>query len=229
MTSLDKKIIAVIPAYNECATVGDIVTRTRQYVDQVIVVDDASIDGSADAAEAAGAYVIRYDKNRGYNTVLNEGFGHAKNFGADIIITIDADGEHRPEDIPRFLTPLLEDRAQLTIGARSAFPQIAEYIYSFYSRVRFGVIDPLCGFKAYSRPVIDQFKRFDTMRVSGTEIAFLAIERGFIAENVPIPFLVRKNDDTSRFYARRFYANLKILRAMFSIMAATTSLWPRKK
>ncbi len=220
-----RTIIAIIPAYNEAGTVADIIRRTLPHVSKVIVVDDASTDATAQVARTAGATVYQEPINRGYNSVLNTGFTLAKQMDADIIITIDADGEHRPEDIPNMLEPIRAGRADLTVGARSSFPQLAEYIYSFYSRLRFGIIDPLCGFKAYTRKVIEQSERFDTRRSAGTEMTFTAIHRGFRAQNVPIPFLIRQND-TSRYYSRRFYGNIKILRAMFSIMFAT--LGPRK-
>ncbi len=215
-----------MPAFNEAGTIADVIRRTLPHVSMVLVVDDASTDDTAAIAAAAGAIVIREPINRGYNSVLNTGFTNVKKYHADIVITIDADGEHRPEDIPRMLEPILAGRADLTVGARNAFPQFAEYIYSFYSRLRFGIIDPLCGFKAYRKSVVEQFPRFDTRRSAGTEMTFTAIHRGYKAENVRIPFLLRQND-TSRYYSRRYYANLKILRAMFAIMFAT--LGPRKK
>lgn len=93
-------VAVVIPAYNEAATIADIVRRARQQVDWVMVVDDGSSDDSAARAEAAGATVLRQLENQGKGASLWRGMRHAIERGAEAVITLDADGQHCPEDIP---------------------------------------------------------------------------------------------------------------------------------
>ena len=96
-------IAVVIPAYNEAATIADIVRRVREQVEQVIVVDDGSRDDTAVQAQAAGATVLRQPDNQGKGASLWRGMQTAVEQGADAVITLDADGQHQPEDIPKLL------------------------------------------------------------------------------------------------------------------------------
>ncbi len=96
-------VAVVIPAYNEAATIADIVRRARHQVEQVFVVDDGSCDATAAQAEAAGAVVVRQPDNQGKGVSLWRGMQIAVEQGATAVITLDADGQHRPEDIPQLL------------------------------------------------------------------------------------------------------------------------------
>jgi glycosyltransferase involved in cell wall biosynthesis len=96
-------IAVVIPAYNETATIAEIVRRARQQVDRVIVVDDGSRDDTAAQAEAAGAVVLRQPDNQGKGASLWRGMQYALAKGSEAVITLDGDGQHRPEDIPKLL------------------------------------------------------------------------------------------------------------------------------
>ncbi|MBL8258869.1 MAG: glycosyltransferase family 2 protein [Candidatus Competibacteraceae bacterium] len=111
-------VAVVIPAYNEAATVAAIVRRARQQVDWVVVVDDGSRDDSAARAEAAGATVLRQSENRGKGASLWRGMQYAVERGAEAIVTLDADGQHRPEDIPKLLAAHRRDPARLIVAAR---------------------------------------------------------------------------------------------------------------
>lgn len=96
-------VSVVMPAYNEAATIAEIVRRARQQIERVIVVDDGSGDDTAAQAEASGAVVLRQATNRGKGASLWRGMHYAVERGADAVITLDADGQHRPEDIPKLL------------------------------------------------------------------------------------------------------------------------------
>ncbi len=96
-------IAVVIPAYNEAATIAGIVHRARRQVETVIVVDDGSRDETAAQAEAAGAVVVRQPDNQGKGASLWRGMQTAVEQGAEAVITLDADGQHQPEDIPKLL------------------------------------------------------------------------------------------------------------------------------
>ena len=96
-------VAVVIPAYNEAATIADIVRRARQQIEPVIVVDDGSRDDTAAQAEASGAVILRQTTNQGKGASLWRGMQTALARGVEAVITLDADGQHRPEDIPKLL------------------------------------------------------------------------------------------------------------------------------
>ena len=108
--SASGNVIALIPAYNEGERVADVVTRTLKYL-PVLVVDDGSSDDTASVAEAAGATVHRYIPNQGKGVALQTGFRQAMEMGHDAVITLDADGQHDPDEIPRFLECHADTRA----------------------------------------------------------------------------------------------------------------------
>lgn len=114
-----KKISAVIPAYNEEKNIFDVINRTKEYVDEVIVVDDFSSDNIATVALKAGARVLSSKKNIGYIESIKRGF---RNATGDIIITLDGDREHIPEEIPDLLKPILIGKADLVLGKRDVYP-----------------------------------------------------------------------------------------------------------
>jgi glycosyltransferase involved in cell wall biosynthesis len=219
MTYHAKRIIAVIPARNERKTIGSVVMGLRPYVSEVIVVDDCSSDGSGEQAREAGALVLRNEVSQGYDASIDAGFIEAARLGADILLTIDADGEHDAEDVPRVLAPIQEDRADITAGQRLHTTHFAEKVFALYSRLSYGVGDPLCGLKAYRRSVYDSVGHFDTVRSIGTELMLKGLRKGFRLALVPIVIHPREND-SSRFYARRIRANFKIFRAMLKVMFA---------
>ena len=113
-----KRIIAVIPAYNEELTIGTIVLATRQYVDHVIVVDDGSTDKTAHVATLAGAEVLRHPLNLGKAQALMKGFARARHYGPLAVVMLDADGQHNPAEIPELARPVLAGKADMVIGSR---------------------------------------------------------------------------------------------------------------
>jgi glycosyltransferase involved in cell wall biosynthesis len=110
------KILALIPAYNEEERIGKVVKKTLKYCD-VIVIDDGSMDDTGKRAEEKGAFVIKHEKNRGKGDALITGFNYALKNNYDIIITLDADGQHDPSEIPNFLKKI--DKYDIIIGARN--------------------------------------------------------------------------------------------------------------
>lgn len=109
----------VIPAYNEAATIHDVVTRTLAQCKQVLVVDDGSTDDTARILASLPVTVLRHETNRGKAAALWSGFERALADGAEAVITLDGDGQHRPEDIPRFIDAVQPQRACIVIGSRS--------------------------------------------------------------------------------------------------------------
>jgi glycosyltransferase involved in cell wall biosynthesis len=110
-------ILALIPGYQEGPRIAAVVERTRAYL-PVVVVDDGSTDDTAAQAEAAGAMVVRQVPNAGKGAALRAGFRHALAADADAVVTLDGDGQHDPDEIPRFLEAFEAGRPELVIGRR---------------------------------------------------------------------------------------------------------------
>jgi hypothetical protein len=111
------KIIIVIPAYNEERFIGSVVLDACEY-GTVIVVDDGSSDQTAHIASRAGALVISHEKNRGKGAAINTGFNYVRSLKADVIVMMDGDGQHRSEDIPAMIAPILNREADIVVGSR---------------------------------------------------------------------------------------------------------------
>ena len=114
-----ERIVVVIPAYNAAQTVGAVVRASKDHIGQVVVIDDGSRDETASVAAAAGATVLRHELNRGKGAALKTAFAHALERGYDAVITIDADGQHLPHEIPKFIRCRAETGADLIIGGRA--------------------------------------------------------------------------------------------------------------
>jgi glycosyltransferase involved in cell wall biosynthesis len=110
----------VIPALNAASTLGSVVARARRHLPEVLVVDDGSSDETAAVASSAGAAVVRHEVNCGKGAALRTGFARLLQRGASAIVTLDADGQHDPDDIPRFIAAWNDGAAHLVIGSRAA-------------------------------------------------------------------------------------------------------------
>ena len=111
-------IVVLIPAYNEERYIGSVVLKARRYAEAVIVVDDGSTDATAEIAEAAGAVVVRHAENRGKGAALNSGFRRARGLDPQALVVLDADGQHRPEEMGQVLSPILSGEADIVVGSR---------------------------------------------------------------------------------------------------------------
>lgn len=152
------KTCVIIPVYNNAGTIKDIVQRTLKFCQDVIVVDDGSTDGSSDSLEDLGAVVVRYEKNRGKGYALKTGFKEAKSRGFERAITIDADGQHFPEDIPVFAAEAKKHPDAMLVGSRNLRMEnmpggntFANKFSNFWFRLQTGVNlpDTQSGFRLY--------------------------------------------------------------------------------
>lgn len=113
------KVFALVPALNAEQSIGDVVRDCRAQLDTVVVIDDGSTDRTGDAARANGAIVLRHEVNQGKGASLKTGFKYAVDNGFDGVVTLDADGQHLPSEIPKILAAHNESGADLVIGGRS--------------------------------------------------------------------------------------------------------------
>ena len=116
---MSERTLVVIPAYNAGKSVGGVVKSCMHVMHDILVVDDGSIDDTGAAAKAAGAEVVRHPHNRGKGAALKTGFAWALEHGFDDVITLDADAQHLPDEIPKFLECRQETHADLIIGGRA--------------------------------------------------------------------------------------------------------------
>ena len=150
-------ITAIIPAYNEANRIGLVIERVKAHVQHVIVVNDASKDNTALVAQQHGAQVINLTLNEGAGAATRIGCETAIQKGADIIVTIDADGQHHPDEIPLLVTNLLQQNAGIVFGGRQRTPNMpienrwGNRLLSVVSSHLFGtsVGDTLTGFRAF--------------------------------------------------------------------------------
>ena len=203
------RVAVVIPAFNEAASIACVVESARRW-GTCVVVDDGSTDGTARLAQAAGALIVRHERNRGYDGALDSGFRRASEEGCDVIISLDADGQHDPALAGQFIAAI-EAGADVVLGVRSRRARVGEHVFAVYTRLRWGIRDPLCGLKAYRASVFRALGHFDSYRSIGTELMLFAACGGLRIEQ--IPFEVRDREGQPRF-GRRLAANYRILRAL---------------
>jgi glycosyltransferase involved in cell wall biosynthesis len=157
-------IIAAIPAYNEEIAIGSVVLRAKKYADTVIVIDDGSSDATSAIAGLAGATVIRHSSNQGKGIALKDAFLRAQEMDADILVCLDADGQHNPDEIPDLLAPLQNDTADMVIGSRfldvkstiPAYRRAGQSVLNFLTNSvsHSSVTDSQSGFRAFSKKAI---------------------------------------------------------------------------
>lgn len=192
---MTERIAAIIPALNAERTLPRVVAEARRHIEPVLVIDDGSSDATGEVARATGAIVLRHDVNRGKGAALKTGFAWAREHGYDGVITLDADGQHLPSEIPKFLRERAVGGADLIIGGRShLFGQMlprrrnanrfSAWCISKCSGHR--ITDSQSGFRFYSARLIDGIKlrtdRFDME----SEVIVRAGRKGFRIVTIPI-------------------------------------------
>lgn len=151
------RVVAVIPAYNESKTIAEVLRQVSPQVFRVVVVDDGSHDTSGDIARASGAFVVRHVTNQGLGAALITGFEAARRLGAEVVVTLDADGQHDPTEFSR-LVQAIKEGADVVIGSRMIHPEgmpwyrvLAQLLGNAATFVLFGalVTDSQSGYRAF--------------------------------------------------------------------------------
>jgi glycosyltransferase involved in cell wall biosynthesis len=192
---LHPKIVAAIPCHNEAQFIADIVRSAQNYVHQVVVVDDGSSDGTSVAAEAAGATVVRHDFNQGPGMAYKSCFDAANAQSADVLITLDGDGQHLPEELPLVLAPLLSGEADLVIGSRFLGDykirryrkfgiDVITWLYNLGSSIQ--VVDAQSCYRGYSHRALENLNITESGFGFSVELLVQAREQGLVIREVPI-------------------------------------------
>ncbi len=200
------KIIIGIPAFNEEKNIASIITKLSGIADTIIVCNDGSTDLTSEIAEKMGALVINHKKNLGYGGAIRSIFLKAKEINGDVLVTFDADGQHRIQDIENVTNPIINQEADLVIGSR--FLDDSEKEVPQYRKVGIKVItkitnasinekltDSQSGFRAYSKQVVSELNPSELGMGISTEILIKASSKNFKILEVPIKILY--SGDTS--------------------------------
>jgi len=223
------KLLALIPAYNEAVHVADVVSSTRAHL-PVLVVDDGSTDDTAARAEEAGATVRRQTPNQGKGAALRAGFRWALDAGYEAVLTLDADGQHDPAEITKFLDAYARGRADLIIGARDFhhMPPIRRLSntvggWAFSWAVGQPIRDNQSGYRLISRRLLEAIL---TSSEAGfefeVEMILICIQRGFQMDWVPIRTIYA--GETS--HIRPWHHTINFLRVVWQTHRAMQSSRP---
>ncbi|MGD2066374.1 MAG: glycosyltransferase family 2 protein [Candidatus Bathyarchaeota archaeon] len=201
-------VVAAIPAFSVERTIAKIVLKAQKFVDVVLVCDDGSEDCTADIAERMGANVIRHEKNFGYGVTLRRLFAKAKELGADVLVTLDGDGQHNPAEIPWLVEPVLCGRADVVIG--SCFLNSKENGVPSYRKWGIRLIswltgaasnhafqDAHCGFRVYGSKALNCLNLIENGMGSSVEILMKAKKQGLTITEVPAKCAYEKLEKTS--------------------------------
>ncbi len=200
----DPKIIVGMPAYNEGKYIGSLVLQARQYADEVIVVDDGSVDLTAETAELAGATVVRHSENSGYGAAIQSIFAEFQKRDAELLVIFDADAQHNPAEIPALVKPLAEG-SDIVIGSRieqkkeiPLYRRIGQRFLSRLTRVasKKALYDTESGFRAYSRKAIDMLELKEKGMAISAEIVAAAADKGLSITEVPISITYAEDSST---------------------------------
>ena len=191
-------VVVGIPANNEENTISRIIVQAQKHASKVVVVDDGSSDLTATIAERLGADVVRHGRNLGYGAAIQTLFKYALKLDADVLVTLDADGQHEPSEIPQVVKPILAGTADLVVGSRlmgnrssSTIPWVRRAGVKFVTKLtngtsgQNGVRDSQSGFRAYSRKVLDNLVLAEDGMGVSSEILINARKQGFKAQEVP--------------------------------------------
>jgi glycosyltransferase involved in cell wall biosynthesis len=188
-------ICAIIPAFNAESTIGEVIDRTKEYLRRVIVVNDGSTDRTGEVARSRSIEVISIPSNRGKGYALRLGFSHALSNGCSSILTLDADGQHDPADIPIFLQAHEEDSQAILVGSRMAqagrFPRQRYYsnraaVFFISKALGQYLEDTQCGFRLYPAEAIRPIELTTSHFQTETEILLRAAHRGVRISSVPV-------------------------------------------
>jgi glycosyltransferase involved in cell wall biosynthesis len=204
-------LVVAIPAYNEEVAIGSVAARCRKYAGSVVVIDDGSVDHTAEVARLIGADVISHKVNRGYGASVESCFQAARVRNATVLVIIDGDGQHDPDDIPHLISEMKRKGADIVIGSRfidgsdkkqdiPAYRKVGMKVLDMATTLSSGlkVSDSQSGFRAYSAKAISEIELEDQGMGAGSEILIKAAEKHLKISEVPIKTRYDLRDTSSQ-------------------------------
>ncbi len=189
------KILAAIPAYNEEKFIYEVASETIKYVDEVVVINDGSTDNTSDVAKKSGASLINHHINKGKGMALNTALSYARRTGTDILVFLDGDGQHNPNEIPNLIMPVLNGHADMVIGSRfmknnkiPKYRMLGQTVLNIATNIGCGikVSDSQSGFRALSHKAINCLQFTEEGLAVESEMQFLAKRHMLKVSEVPI-------------------------------------------
>ena len=182
-------VVAAIPAFNVERTIAKLVLETQKYADVVLVCDDGSTDMTAEIAKRLGADVIKHEKNMGYGAAIKTLFTTARELNADVLVTLDGDGQHDPREIPKLIKPILENEADIVLGSRfldkaeNGVPRYRAWGIRMISKLTGAAVshkfnDAQCGFRVYGRKALAGLNLVENGMGSSVEVLMKAKNQG---------------------------------------------------
>ena len=223
MGFITKSIAVLIPAFNAEYSLTELVNRLHNAVGnvQIVVVNDGSMDRTNEVAASIGAIVLRHEINRGKGAALQTGFDYLKKQAeVEYILTIDADLQHQPEDVPKFLLVQQKTNADVIIGWRERIGTqmpvhriLSNTLTSALVGIRTGIKikDSQCGFRLIRRSVIDRVQLESTGYEAETEFIIKAARHGFKIEFVPVQTIY----STEKSYMTHWTATINFIKVLF--------------
>ena len=199
------KITVGLPAYNEEKNIAKIIVKLKKTVDQIIVCDDGSTDSTSEIAESLGATVVKHAKNSGYGMAIRSIFLKSREINADILVTLDADGQHKIEDINKIIKPVVDGEADISIGSRflkednntPGYRKLGVKIITKVTNSSLSekITDAQSGFRAYNNKVLQSLTPADSGMGISTEILIKSSNLGL--KIVEVPTEIQYEGDTS--------------------------------
>jgi len=196
--------LVAMPAYNEEKYIGSLVLKVRQYADETLVIDDGSTDRTTEIAKLAGATVIRHKENRGKGTAIQAILAEAKKKSTDVLVILDADAQHNPEEIPTLIKPIL-DGYDLVIGSRRQqasktprYRRLGQKVLSYMTHILTKKYsdDTESGFRAFSRKAISELQLKEKGFAIETEMIANAMDKGLRITHVSISNIYTQDGST---------------------------------
>ena len=197
------KITVGIPAFNEEKNIAMVIIKLKKIADNIIVCNDGSTDSTEEIAKELGAIVINHEKNLGYGAGKKSIFLKAKEINSELLVTLDADGQHDINDISKIVKPIQENKAEIVIGSRfleksKNVPEYRKFGIKLITKVTNlslskSLTDSQSGFRAYNKDVLSILEPGDIGMGISTEILIKASSRGFKIAEVPINILYEGN------------------------------------
>jgi len=203
-TSIDeeepKRTLAAIPCYNEAKTIGSVVLKAKQYVDEVVVIDDGCTDDTGKVAKLAGATVLRHAENKGYGAAIQSCFLYARDHDFDVMVIIDGDGQHDADQIQTVMMPVIKEKTDIVIGSRFLNKEdmnvpryrrfgiwvLTRFTNAGSKEANHRVVDGQSGFRAYSRRAIAVLNLKDRDMGVSAEILMQGRKKNLFYKEVPI-------------------------------------------
>ncbi len=227
MTPPNKKILAIVPAFNECGNIGRTVREIRKAAPgvDILVIDDGSADTTAEEAREAGGMVVSLPFNLGIGAAVQTGFQYAQKHQYDIAVQIDGDGQHDPAFLEKIVGPLRLDGADMVVGSRflekigfqSSFSRrmgINFFVHLIKVLTGVKVNDPTSGFRAYNKKMIALFSEYYPHDFPEPEAIVVAQQAGARIVELPVVMRPREAGSSSIRYFKTLYYMVKVTLAI---------------